>query len=252
MLQVGIFDVNKNAPPDLMRNFCGKNIYRICHGHSPEMEKYVLFACNDKNLMIFPTHSKNNNCNEYPSLKFSSGVSTVNANENHLFIGTSDGMLRILTSVHQEIFKEKLSRKYISDVACNPVNVNVIAVSSLEETIHILKNTGTDTKNSEFKKISELIGHKQGVTCLKWSNECENRLVSASYDYSVRVWNTDTQECIAINRYDSKMYCAIFMPGNENFILCSGQSETLHIFDIRTHSDIEEATTNGLYIYHFL
>lgn len=230
-------------------------MYRICYGYSPESSKQVLFACNDRYLMLFPAHPKShtsgkkfvrefcekkllffsNSTETYAWLKFPAGVSSVSANKKYVAIGTCDGFLKIHTLDHQEIFTEKLSRKYISEISWSTVNPEKLAVCSAEEKIQIFENVSNDTLKTEFKNVGELIGHEQGLTWVKWSNESEHRLVSTSYDHTVRVWDTQAQNCIALKRYNSKMYCAIFMPSNENFVLCSGQSETLHIFDIRTH-----------------
>lgn len=169
-------------------------------------------------------------------MKFPAGVSSVSANNKYLAVGTCDGVLRIFTLDHQEIFSEKLSKKYISEISWSTVNSEKCAVCSADEKIHIIENICNDTSKTEFKNVGELIGHEQGLTWVKWSNESEHRLVSTSYDHTIRVWDTQTQKCIALKRFNSKMYCAIFMPSNENFVLCSGQSETLQIFDIRTHS----------------
>lgn len=77
-----------------------------------------------------------------------------------------------------------------------------------------------------------LTGHTQGVNWIRWNTELP-RLVSTGFDNTVRVWNTDTAECLAVSAYNGKMYCAIFLPNDANLIACSGQSETLHVFDIR-------------------
>lgn len=109
-------------------------------------------------------------------------------------------------------------------------------MASSSQHIYIIEAT-SDSNDSikSFEKTSEFIAHKN-VIWVKWSNQSEHKLVSTGGDHTVRVWNTLTKECIAWSEYDNRMFCAIFMPSDENFILCSGQWETLHCFDIRTHS----------------
>lgn len=160
----------------------------------------------------------------------------MSANKKYVAVGTNDGELRILTLGLKEIFNVKISKKYVSDISWNVVNPEKLAVCSADEKIHIIENISNESDAPQFKDTGVLAGHEQGLTWVKWSNESEYLLVSTSYDRTVRVWDTKAEECIALKRYKSKMYCAIFMPSNENFVLCSGQSETLHIFDIRTHS----------------
>lgn len=86
--------------------------------------------------------------------------------------------------------------------------------------------------------MGELAGHN-GTTFIRWSNESTNKLVSSGYDGTVRVWNTETRECIAMYQYDFTAYCAMFMPNDENYVMVCGVNETLHIFDCRKHTEIK-------------
>lgn len=88
--------------------------------------------------------------------------------------------------------------------------------------------------DSDIGISGELVGHK-GVASAKWSCESANRLVSAGFDGSVRVWDTKALTCTALYQYDFQMFVALFLPSDENYVLCSGQMETLHIFDTRLH-----------------
>lgn len=88
--------------------------------------------------------------------------------------------------------------------------------------------------DTEITNVGELVGQK-GVPYVKWSNESEHKLVSAGFDGTVRVWDVATLTCTSMYQYDCMMYSAMFMPSDENFIMCSGRYETLHIFDSRLH-----------------
>lgn len=88
--------------------------------------------------------------------------------------------------------------------------------------------------DADIQSTGELTGH-DGVASAKWSNESDNRLVSAGFDGSVRVWDTKALQCTALYQYDSPMFFALFLPTDENFVMCSGHKETLHMFDARRH-----------------
>lgn len=128
--------------------------------------------------------------------------------------------------------------------------------------------TGDDV--TKFCRMGELVGHQSGITSVTWSNTSEHRLVSSSFDNTIRVWDARTMACIAWHENENKMFCALFMPSgewskfhpnqhpitffhmfsiniytDENYILCSGQSETLHIFDVRKRSIAEIGQFNG-------
>lgn len=64
--RIGVFDISKSTdPPQIMKNFCGKNVYRLSYGISPVTNKGQLFASNDLNLTVFPEkNSKSNNYGE--------------------------------------------------------------------------------------------------------------------------------------------------------------------------------------------
>lgn len=143
----------------------------------------------------------------------------------------------------------------------SPIDCTKLAVSSSDNNIYILHDDGDG-----FKKIGELVGHQSSVTSVCWSSQSEQKLVSASFDHTVRVWDAQTMECIAWSEYENKMQCAAFLPtgmgylryrilitamsknwhlfaivclfvfcvlADENFIVCSGISETMHIFEIQ-------------------
>lgn len=107
----------------------------------------------------------------------------------------------------QEIYTEVLSRKYLSELSWSPINPKKLAVSTSDNSIFILEEN-----DGGFKKLAELTGHLAGVTTVRWSGQSDHKLVSASFDHTVRVWDTQTMECIAWSEYENKMYCAAFLP----------------------------------------
>lgn len=114
----------------------------------------------------------------------------------------------------QEIFSEVLSKKYLTELSWSTINAKKLAVASSDSNIFIVQDVGDG-----FKKISELTGHHSGVKSVSWSTQTEHKLVSSSFDHTVRVWNTETQECIAWADYENKMHCAVFLPtGNFLFM----------------------------------
>lgn len=90
------------------------------------------------------------------------------------------------------------------------VNRSKLAVSTSDNSIYILHHDGQN-----FAKIGELTGHQSGVTFVSWSGQSEHKLVSTSFDHTVRVWDTQTMDCIAWSEYANKMQCAAFLPTGE-------------------------------------
>lgn len=105
------------------------------------------------------------------------------------------------------MYSEVLSKKYLSELSWSSINPKKLAVSTSDNSIFILEED-----DECFKRIGELTGHLAGVSSVRWSGHSEHKLVSASFDYTVRVWNTQTMECIAWSAYENKMHCAAFLP----------------------------------------
>lgn len=224
--RVGVFDIGKpSSQPEIMRNFCGKNVYSVSYGKSID-DQSILFACNDRRLMLFAGQSTKNTT-DHSFKVFTQGVSVVSVNEIYVAVGLANGSVKIFDRQLHEVSTKQLSKKYISSLAWSSVRPSQLAVASMDDKCHIIE-MDSDT-------IDTLVGHQSGVACVKWSNQSATKLVSAGFDGSVRVWDTMTKECIAWYRYENRMFCAIFMPTDENYVICSGQSETVHIFDVRQH-----------------
>lgn len=230
--RVGVFDIGKqSSTPEIAKNFCGSNIYSLSYGFSPLTQKHVLFACNRDKLMMFNENDMKN-AGKLRSMNFQSNVSSVCASIDLVAVGLANGTLKIFSLDMKELWSETLSRKYLGEISWSSVNPSMLAVACDDGKIHLIEALKADDR-FEFKRVGELVGHEQSVTCVKWSNQTEHLLVSASNDTSVRVWNTKEMKTIAWHAYESRMFSAIFMPTDENFVMCSGFAETLHIFDIR-------------------
>lgn len=222
--RVGVFDISKpTSQPEIMRNFCGRNVYSISYGYVDD--KLVLFACNDEKLMMFATQAAKN-VTHHPFKKFPHNVSVVEANEKHVAVGLSDGTLKVFDRQWNEVYSKQLSRNYFCSCTWSPVDSTKLAVAAKDDKIRII-DIGSDD-------IVELIGQAD-VMSVVWSNHSATKLVSAGYDGTVRVWDAAEKECIAWYRYDNRMFVATFLPTDENYVICSGKTETVHMFDVRQH-----------------
>lgn len=117
---------------------------------------------------------------------------------------------------------EPLSKKYISDLSWSTKKPGTLAAATHDGKIFIFEKD-----EQTFKQTSVLTGHNLGVISVNWSSQTEHKLVSAGYDHTVRVWNTETLEYIAWVAYESKMCCATFLPtGKFQRIFISLDDET--------------------------
>lgn len=105
------------------------------------------------------------------------------------------------------MFSETIAKKYLSALSWSTTDPTKLAASSNDSMIYIFKKD-----DKKFKKIGELTGHEAGVTFITWSGQSKHKLVSSSFDHTVRVWDTEKFECIAWYEYENTMNCTTFLP----------------------------------------
>lgn len=179
-------------------------------------------------------------------------ITAVNAGANYLALGAQSGHLLLYKlyikgiNLTKFVWAKKVCGKYVSECAWSPLNTAKLATASYGRGISLFECRS----DMDIAELGYLEGHK-GVTFVKWSNESEHRLVSAGFDGQVRVWDTKTLTCTSLYQSSSIMLCAIFLPSDENYIMCSGKRETIFIFDSRNRMDTPKKCifTFALHIY---
>ncbi|KAJ6642190.1 Protein rigor mortis, partial [Pseudolycoriella hygida] len=235
--RVGILDIKKATNvPVTMKPFTSEDVYRISWGlitdASNTTPRWILFASSKTKLVYFPEKDKDPKylCEDKP-------ISTVSAGKNWLGLGSHDGYIYILTLNGLEIkCSRNISNRYLSEIAWNPANEDILAASSDVPDIHLFDCSNAN--DGEMKSIGVLKGHcKNGVTMVKWSHSDKYKLLSTGFDGTVRVWNTKTLEAVSIYQSNGSALCATFWPKDENFVICSGFHESLYMFDTRNRMD---------------
>ncbi|KAJ3022699.1 hypothetical protein HKX48_005469 [Thoreauomyces humboldtii] len=96
----------------------------------------------------------------------------------------------------------------------------------------------------------ELKGHTDSVMCLHY-DESKSLLVTGSYDYTIRVWNTDTLECIKVLTGHSRCVRGIQM--DDTKIVSGSMDRSLRIWNLKTFQCIRvlEGHAEGVVCLHF-
>ncbi|CAG8650275.1 15374_t:CDS:2 [Acaulospora morrowiae] len=95
-----------------------------------------------------------------------------------------------------------------------------------------------------------LKGHSDGVMCLQY-DDCNNILITGSYDTTVRVWNIDSGEVIRVFTGHTRCVRALQFDGKK-LITCS-MDHTLRVWNFHTGKCLRvlEGHTDGVLSLHF-
>ncbi|XP_038109419.1 protein rigor mortis [Culex quinquefasciatus] len=160
-------------------------------------------------------------------------VSCVSASDRHLFVGTNGGVVYVadLCKDFTKLFQRNIASRYISSLQFKD---GVLAVSSNDSHIRLIDfSNGIDDKVEDNVRLLE--GHASGVCNVRWGHGDSKLLVSASFDNTVRVWDTTTASCLAVYHSVESVFCAIFSPIHENIVIFVGKGTTLAFVDYTKH-----------------
>ena len=96
------------------------------------------------------------------------------------------------------------------------------------------------------KILCPLTGHSGIVTSVAWNND-GTKLVSGSYDETVKIWSVGsagTFECQStLSGHSRPVSCLAFKPGDPNILVTGSLDNTLKIWDLSTTACL--STVNG-------
>lgn len=126
-------------------------------------------------------------------------------------------------------------------------NKAVSAIRLFPKTAHLLLSAGTDCKArlwnvyKDRQCLRTFIGHSKGIKDITFNNNGTNFL-TASYDKWIKLWDTESGECVS--RFTNKRipYCVKFNPDNDrqNIFLVGCSDKRIYQYDIRTKEVVQE------------
>uniref|UniRef100_A0A182YIM0 WD_REPEATS_REGION domain-containing protein n=1 Tax=Anopheles stephensi TaxID=30069 RepID=A0A182YIM0_ANOST len=235
--RIGILDTGHSSyVPVILKPFTNKDIYGLewCYLTNAKQEKrLVLLACSNTELVYYPMAGAQKH--EPVKLPQFSQVSEVTAVNNLCFVGTQDGSLYVndLDQNLKQLYHGKLAKRYISSLVFKN---NYLAVGSNDRTIRLI-NCSDGVSGEAVQQSTLLEGHTDGVCKVRWNRSDAMRLVSSSFDSTIRVWDALSATCLKIYHTKSFVYAAIFSPLDENLILFVEKGNTFACFDYTKQHD---------------
>ncbi|KAJ3211676.1 hypothetical protein HDU67_004355 [Dinochytrium kinnereticum] len=99
-------------------------------------------------------------------------------------------------------------------------------------------------------RTSHFKGHSDGIMSIQY-DECLALLVSGSYDHTIKVWNTDSKECIKTLTGHTR--CVRAVQFDEHKIISGSLDRTLRVWNMKTFECIRvlEGHNDGVVCLHF-
>lgn len=230
--RIGVLDVNKSSNvPTILASFSSQEVYSIAWAKVDD--SMVLIACNGQKFVYY-NQKDQWKMKTVEQLKNSSSVAV---NGNILAVGMGDGDLKIaeISKEFNVLMKKKICKKYIGMMSWHE---NTLAIAS-ESGITIIKNFDASISDISDESLLKLEGHKGRVFSVRF-NKSGTMLVSCCVTGYVKVWDLETMVAVSSFNIETLAYSAIFLPCNEDFVVCGGQDSTVATFEWRKHPESEE------------
>ncbi|KAF2071825.1 hypothetical protein CYY_006862 [Polysphondylium violaceum] len=159
-------------------------------------------------------------------------------------ISYSDGTIDIFNKHWEFVAKTKSHSKLVNRLKWNPHNSTLLASGSVDKKVIIYKlspvaaNQNNDgekenvNSNFEIQVLSTFTGHRGSICGLCWSTSDKNLIASASGDGSVRVWNIETNECLAVIRgHDGRVFTVFWSLLDPTILFSGGEDQTVRMWD---------------------
>ncbi|XP_058062846.1 protein rigor mortis [Anopheles bellator] len=231
--RVGILNTESvTNGPILLNAFINKDVYALCWGYLTDdknQRQLALFASGKTELAYYylsgPGKFKPIVCKQFGK------VSNVNIVGKLCFIGTQEGEAFVTDLDHNmaTLFRGHVTTpmRYITSLEYKG---DLLAVGSSCLKISLV-DFSKGFHDCGEKNITTLEGHEDTICQLRWSRGDTMRLVSASFDKTVRVWDAPSSTCLKVYNTGSFTYSAMFSPLDENIIIYVAAYSSLAFFD---------------------
>lgn len=227
--RIGVLDTNKSSNvPIILASFSSQEVYSIAWAKIEADNSVVLIACNGHKLVCYSQKDQWKMRN-VDHLKNSSSIA-VSGNLMAVGNGNGDVLITDIGNNFNILIKKKICKKYIGMMTWHG---STLAVAS-ESGITVIKEVTADISEIADDCLVTLQGHKGRVFSVRF-NKAGDLLVSCCVSGHVKIWDLLTMTPLSGFSINTMAYSAIFLPSNEDVIVCGGQDSTVLMINWRKH-----------------
>ncbi|XP_030379613.1 protein rigor mortis [Scaptodrosophila lebanonensis] len=237
---VGIIDVERMKTVTTFYTTCKKEVYSLVWH-----DKFIFFVTS-RLIGVFDIRAAKS---DGPRLiKNIVSPSYVSVRGDFLFVGSDSGQLQLFKLkedcelIYINLRQLSLMSGYITDIVWNPFISNQFAVVGRDKFVFILNFIEEESKFTILHSF-EASDKKASITSARWSSTDSHLLLTCHIEGKICLWNTKepTQEPLTII-FPCPMWCGIFLPSDENVIMCGGKAIALEFVHIKEALQRKEKT----------
>lgn len=238
--RIGILDTNKfTNVPVILESFTTHEIYSMTWAKfvdSTGTDMIILLACSSGKCVYY--NYKDFKVHQLSQFK---NVCSLASSGPYLAIGMNNGSVTYcdMSSDFKELTSSKVCHKYIGMMTWYGNKLAIATekgIKVMEDMNEMLSGTSTEPKEINFQQ-------QKRVYSVRF-NKSADLLVSCSMTGSIDIWDLSTQQIISTMSVDSPVYSAIFMPSNEEFVICGGQETTVYTFEWKKYPQCSAEKSN--------
>lgn len=226
--RVVVLDTNKSTNvPIVLPSFTSYAIYSLAWGNLiVDGKDTPIIMASDRT--VFAYYIQKSDQWKFKTVHKLANASSFVRNNYLLAVGKANGVLTIcdMSKDFAILFEKKVCKKYVGQMAWFG---NKLAVGT-ESNILIINDIDLLTGEIIDANIQNLVGHCNRVASVRFNKE-GTLLVSCCFGGYVKIWDLKNLECISSFNIKTQVYCAIFLPSNEDIVLCGGLESTILAYE---------------------
>ena len=226
--RVVVLDTNKsNNVPTVLPSFTSYPIFSLAWGNLVvDGKETPIIMASDRSSFAY--YIQKGDQWKFKTLHKLANASSFVKNGYFLAVGKENGTLTIcdMSKDFAILFERKVSKKYVGQMTWFGSKLAV----STENNILIINDIDVLTGEIVDANIQNLVGHCNRVASVRFNKE-GTLLVSCCFGGYVKIWDLKSLECISSFNIKTQAYCAMFLPSNEDIVICGGLESTILGFE---------------------